>query len=267
MMCRLYGVSPAGFYAWKARSRSLRSQQDEQLLEQIQQVHADSRQTYGSPRVHEALRRTGHALGRRRIERIMRQNGIQGCSARLYRKMPGLTRYYTQIGSKAHEKPVTATDQVWVADITYLKVSGQWRYLATVMDRHSRRLLGWALSAHKGGGVVNRALAAALRTRKPSAGTIFHSDRGTEFLAYALRRQMQRAGLVQSVNRPRRMTDNAHMESWNKSMKSDMYHRESFQSDGQLRSALQSYINFYNHYRLHSALGYRSPVEFEGNVH
>jgi len=267
MMCRLYGVSSAGFYAWRARSRSLRSQQDEQLLEQIQQVHADSRQTYGSPRVHEALCRLGHPVGKRRIERIMRENGIQACSARLYRKMPGLSRYYAEIGSKAHEKQVTATDQVWVADITYLKVCGQWRYLATVMDRHSRRLLGWALSPHKGGGVVNRALASALRTRRPSAGTIFHSDRGTEFLAYALRRQMQRAGLVQSVNRPRRMTDNAHMESWNKSMKSDMYHRNSFHSDAQLRSALQSYITFYNHYRLHSALGYRSPVEFECNVH
>lgn len=267
MMCRLYGVSPAGFYAFKARSRSLRSQQDEHLLEQIQQVHAQSRQTYGSPRVHEALQRRGEVVGKRRVERIMRENGIQGCSTRLYRKMPGLARYYTEIGSRAHEKPVTASDQLWVADITYLKVAGQWRYLATVMDRHSRRLLGWALSAHKGGAVVSRALGAALRARRPSAGTIFHSDRGTEFLAYALRRQIQRAGLLQSVNRPRRMTDNAHMESWNKSMKSDMYHRSAFQTDAQLRSALQSYITFYNHYRLHSALGYRSPVEFESNVH
>jgi transposase InsO family protein len=267
MMCRLYGVSPAGYYAWKAHTSSLRSQQDAQLLEQIQQVHAESDQTYGSPRVHQALRQNGHAVGRRRIERIMRQNGIQACSARLYRRMPGLSRYYSQIGSRAHEATVTATNQVWVADITYLKVSGQWRYLATVMDRHSRRLLGWALSAEKSAAVVRRALATALRTRKPSVGTIFHSDRGTEFLAYALREQIKQAGLVQSVNRPRRMTDNAHMESWNKSMKSDMYHRHSFQSDGKLRSALQGYITFYNHYRLHSALGYRSPVQFENSVH
>jgi transposase InsO family protein len=112
MMCRMYEVSPAGFYAWKARGQSARSQEDDQLLKQIQRAHADSRQTYGSPRVHQALCRQGIEVGRRRVERIMRERGIQACSARLYRRMPGLARFYAQIGSHAHERTVNGADQV-----------------------------------------------------------------------------------------------------------------------------------------------------------
>jgi len=232
-------------------------------LEKIQAAFDESQQTYGSPRIHAALKRQGEIIGKRRVERLMREQGIRACSATWSRRSRDMRRFFGRVKNQVHELEVTGTDQVWVSDVTYLKVDGERRYLATVMDRYSRRILGWAYSATRTAALTQRAFRNALKVRMPEGLAYLHSDQGTEYLAETYRRQVANAGFIQSVNRRSRMNDNAHMESWFKTMKSDMYHRADFDTDGQLMAALRGYIEFYNSDRLHSSLGYRTPIETE----
>ena len=265
-MCALYQVTRSGYYAWRRRGNSARRRQDRLLLDAIRAAFDRSRRTYGSPRIHRALRAAGVRISRRRVGRLMCEAGLRARAAKLYRRIPGLHGFFTSIPNRQLDRLATAPDQVWVGDLTYLKVGSTWRYLAVVLDRYSRRVLGWSLSATKDARLTLAALNHAVFRRRPGPGVIFHSDRGVEYAAYAFRERLAALGFVQSMNRPREITDNAHMESFFHSMKSDTVHGVTFARDVELAHVLRSYIPYYNSVRLHSGIGYASPVNYEARA-
>jgi transposase InsO family protein len=262
-MCRLYAVTRAGYYAWRSRERSERERQDEALACEVGKVHAQSGGTYGSPRVHRALRGRGHRVGENRVARLMSRHGIKARVATLRYSHPGMQRYYAGPRNEQLDLELSAPDQVWVADITYLKMGGIYRYLAMVMDKYSRRIVGWSFGPRKDVSLTLGALNSAVRRRRPGSALVFHTDRGLEYGATAFRERLAELGFRQSMNRPGRMTDNAFIESFFHSMKTEIYNGVRFASDEELRIALQRYVSFYNQERLHSSLHYVSPATFE----
>jgi putative transposase len=263
-MCEYLDVTRGGFYAWRERRPSRTQTENEGLTEQVRDVFNASRCIYGAPRVAAQLRQQGLSIGRRRVAKLMRQANIQGRSARIYRRRKvGMKQFFTATKNVERQVCLERINQVWVGDVTYLKVNQQWRYLAVVMDKYSRKILGWDLSAHRDTDLTVSAYRKATQTRKPPAGLVFHTDRGIEYSGFAHKEALDKHGVIRSVNRPRRMNDNAHMESFFHLLKSEDLYAKRFESDAQLRQTLRSYIKFYNQQRLHSSLGYLSPNNFE----
>jgi transposase InsO family protein len=263
LLCRRYQVSRSGFYAWQARAGSQRRRNDEKLAAQIARIHRDSHGTYGSPRVHEVLRREGVRCSNKRVARLMREQGLRGRVSTLYRW--GVQQFFQKTGNLRLQEPVpTRLDQIWVGDLTYLRLGKHWRYLATVRDLFSRRIIGWTLARSRTTHVTLRALRRAIALRNPKPGLLFHSDRGIEYSSYGYQDYLHSHGIVPSMNRPRHCQDNAHRESFFHSLKAELVHQRRFASDAHLNATVGRYIDrFYNLKRIHSSLGYHSPVEFE----
>ena len=260
-LCRRYGVSRAGFYRARRRGLSAHAEQDRQLSGEIVRLFAAHHQRYGSPRLHQLLRAAGWVVSRRRVARLMRAAGLRAKAVRGYRPKAQLRRQYAQHPNRLWTTTVERPNQVWVGDITYLRVGTGWRYLAVVMDRYSRRVLAWTLTQRRTAAVTCGVLTRAAAARGARA-VIFHSDRGSEYMGAPFCAHLARLGFAQSAS-VRGPGDNAHMESFFHSLKAELIRGVVFTDDRQLRRALHQYRCYYNTTRLHSSLAYRSPLAFE----
>ena len=258
-------MSRSGYYDWLKRKPSNRDIEDQQLIERIKAIYRESRETYGSPRVHKALFREGKRVGKKRVERLMQIHGIQGRVVKVTRKNPRLKQSLSHGKNlRLYHSQATGMNQQWVADLTYLKVKSRWYYLAVVMDVYSRRIIGWSLDKTRTTALTLSALRYALKRRSCGKGLIFHTDRGIEYSTHRFRDELKRRGIDASYNRAGICTDNAHMESFFHSMKAELIRGRTFYNEHDLRYSLSSYINqFYNHKRLHSGIGYCPPAEYE----
>jgi len=265
MMCDWLKVSRSGYYAWLKREASQRSRDDIKLSAVITQIHHESRGIYGSPRVHEALKQRGIYVGKKRVERIMQAADLQGRVVQVTRRQPGLRRFRERGENLRLDQPQpTQANRVWVSDITYIKVRETYKFLIVIMDLYSRRILSWSVTDSRTTAKTTNVLKRAIKERQPDQGLIFHTDRGIEFTGKVFRQELRKHGIKESVNRLGYCTDNGHMESYFHTLKAELIRGRKFNSMAELRYALNSYINhFYNKKRLHSGIGYCSPIEYE----
>ena len=270
LMCRGLGVSPAGYYAWQTRRPSARATADAALRRKVERAHARSGGTYGVPRVRRALRAAGVCVGKARVARLMREAGLVG---RVRRRFRGTT---TQSGHGYPVAPnrlarqfapaaeVGALDRVWVSDLTYVPTREGWLYLATVLDLASRRVVGWAMGETLASELALGALDMALRTRRPAPGLVHHSDRGIQYACPDYQARLTQHGLVPSMSRKGNCWDNAVAESFFATLEWELIDRHAWRTRAEARTAIFAYIEgWYNRERLHSTLGYRSPLQYE----
>jgi putative transposase len=265
-ICRVFGLSRSGYYAWLKRKPSQRQVADQRLLPLIIQAHEHGRKVYGSPRVTHLLKKQKHRCGRHRVARLMRQHGLRGIQRRAFRPRTTDSNHPLPIAPnrlKARAVP-SRTDQVWVGDITYIATAQGWLYLAAIMDLCSRRIVGWATADHLKSPLVQQALKRALTQRRPPAGLLYHSDRGSQYASTDYQQLLAAHQIVPSMSAAGNCYDNASMESFFSTLKTELLHRQNWQSHDQVSLALFDYIeSFYNRQRLHSALNYQAPAEFE----
>lgn len=264
-MCRVLKVSRSGYYAWSGRPPSRRWSENERLLAAIRDVHGKSHGTYGSPRVHAELASRGVGCSRNRIARLMRQNGIRATVKRRFRSTTQSKHGYP-IAANLVRRDFTAPapNRVWAADLSYIDTAEGWLYLAVILDLYSRQVVGWSMKERLTSEITVDAFRQAIGHRQPPGGLIVHSDRGSQFACEEFRRLLADVGAVGSMSRRGDCYDNACVESFFGTLKTELVYRQRYPDRDEARRSIFEYIEvFYNRQRRHSTLGYKSPVEFE----
>ncbi len=264
-MCRVLKVSRSGFYAWRGRGKSMRQLENERLLVEIKKAHKNSSKIYGSPRITEEVRENGIKCSRNRVARLMRRNGIAAKAKRRFKATTD-SRHNLPVAKNLLNRQfrVDAPNKVWVSDITYIWTAEGWLYLAVILDLFSRKIVGWSMSDRMTQDIVINAFLQAMWRRKPGAGLMFHSDRGSQYASGDFRRLLLEHGVIQSMSRKGNCYDNAVAESFFHTLKTEVVYHEKYLTREQARKSVFEYIElFYNRVRKHSTLGYCSPWKFE----
>ena len=268
LMCRALTVSPAGYYAWASRPESARSVHNRTLLSEIRVIHRESRETYGSPSIWDALMKRGHGVGEHRIARLMRAEGIRAKTVKKWRATTQ-SNHRLPVAENTLNRQFTAEppNRVWAGDITYVWTTEGWLYLAVVLDLYSRAVIGWAMGHRLTVDLAEQALTMALANRKPKAGLLHHSDRGSQYAATAYQQLLTTHGMTGSMSRRGNCWDNACVESFFGTLKRELIYHRQYRTRDEATQDIFEYIEvFYNRLRRHSTLGYYSPAEFEART-
>lgn len=263
-MCHVLGITRSAYYAWRKHPKSKRDKQNERLLMQIRQVHKDSRNIYGSPRITAELRSQGIHCNKKRVARLMRLNGIVAKMKRRF-KITTHSKHKLLVAKNLLNQTFKADypDQIWASDITYIRTREGWLYLTCILDIYSRYIVGWSMSEYLTQDIVLHALRQALWRRNPSPGLIFHSDRGVQYAATVVKEVLKEHKITQSMSGKGNCYDNAIMETFFHSLKTEWVYFENYQTRAEARQSIFEYVEiFYNRTRRHSAIGYCAPVEY-----
>ena len=264
-MCQALAISPAGYYAWASRGESPRGAENRALVTAIRVIHAESRQTYGSPRVYATLRAQGRRVGEPRVARLMRAHAIRAKMVKKWRATTDSAHAHPVAPNTLHRQfAVAEPNRVWAGDITYVWTAEGWLYLAIVLDLYSRRAIAWAMGSRLTEALAHDALTMALGHRPPAEGLLHHTDRGAPYAAAAYQARLRSQGITVSMSRRANCWDNAVVESFFHTLKTELVHHRRYRTRAEAKQDIFEWLEvFYNGARRHSTLGYRSPAEFE----